>query len=256
MPRMKTVLLPALWLCLGLTTAGHAAVMIPIVNPGFETETTPMGTFSVTTLTGWTLHDPNGIEDGSSDAIGVLHPAGTDFFPAGAPEGDNVALIFLAGDIGGGEVGITQSLADTLQPNTRYTLTVEVGNIASGTGLPPGNTDFFDLDGFPGYAVQFLAGGVVIQQDDNSLFGAIAEGEFETSTVQIDIGAAHDQLGQPLGIRLINLNVAETVDDPGIEVDFDNVQLTSGEVPEPASLIMLCTATAIAGSARRPRPQR
>ena len=37
---------------------------------------------------------------------------------------------------------------------------------------------FFDLSGFPGYAVQLLAGGVVVAEDHNTLAGSIPEGEF------------------------------------------------------------------------------
>ena len=206
---------------------------LSIANPGFEANSVAPGCFQVFTPTDWSVFDPNGIVDAGNDVVGGLHPAGSPFFPLGAPEGDHVALIFLNGDIGGGPVGLTQVLSDTLEPDTTYTLTVEVGNIASGIGPPPCDVfGFFNLDGFPGYQVQLLAGGVVIAEDDNSLAGTIPEGEFRTSTVQVTIGNTHAQLGELLEVRLINLNMIDEPATPGIEVDFDDVRLTTG-----------CTAT-------------
>jgi len=151
-------------------------------------------------------------------------------------------------------VGLTQILAETLQPNTTYTLSVEVGNIASGIGPPPCDVaGFFDLDGFPGYQVQLLAGGVVVAQDNDSLHGAIPEGEFRLSTVMMTTGTTHAQLGQPLEIRLINLNLIETPADPGIEVDFDDVRMNATPVASvPAAsqrgLLTMLLLVALAGT--------
>lgn len=207
--------------------AASGGTPILINNPGFEGNFAPPGCFAIFTPTNWTLYDPNNVIGGNS-AVGVIDPTGTTNFPAGAPEGLNVALIFLGEDMGQGPVGLTQVLGATLQPHTTYTLTVEVGNIASGIGPPPCDVaGFFDLDGFPGYQVQLLAGGVVVAQDNDSLHGLIPEGEFRLSTVTLTTGATHPQLGQPLEVRLINLNMIETPADPGIEVDFDEVQLTA-----------------------------
>ncbi len=106
----------------------------------------------------------------------------------------------------------------------RYTLRVQVGNIASGFGAPPFD-QFYDLDGFPGYRVQLLAGGVLLAEDDNTLFGLIPEGEFRLSTVTAEVGPDHPALGQAIEIRLLSRNEAQSAEDPGIEVDFDDVRL-------------------------------
>lgn len=235
-----------------LVSGGTArADLLPIANAGFEADFAAPGTFPVGPVTSWDLLDPNSIVDFSSDAIGVVNPTGSTFFPAGAPEGNNAALIFLSGDIGGGTVSLRQILSSTLQANTRYTLSAMVGNIASGTGSPPFDQfGFFDLDGFPGYSVQLLAGGVVIAEDNNSLFGSIPEGEFAESISSANIGAAHPQLGQALEIRLINLNIAETQENPGIEVDFDNIRLDATALraaPEPSSLALLALVGSMIG---------
>lgn len=232
-PTTATLLLFMIMIVLcprGGFAAVHGGTSIPINNAGFEANFASPGCFAIFTPTNWTLYDPNGVIGGNS-AVGVIDPTGTTNFPAGAPEGLNVALIFLGEDMGTGPVGLTQILAETLQPHTTYTLSVEVGNIASGIGPPPCDVaGFFDLDGFPGYQVQLLAGGVVVAQDNDSLHGAIPEGEFRLSTVMLTTGSTHAQMGQPLEIRLINLNLIETPADPGIEVDFDDVRLNAAPV--------------------------
>lgn len=237
----------AVMLCLvGRAEAG----VITVTNAGFE-DTTGQSTFNEFTLgapAGWTLYDPNNVISVPGNVVGTLQPNGVDFFSSLAPEGSRVAIMFNSQLEGTGEYGLSQMLADTLQPNTDYTLTVAVGNIASGNAT---DGTFFDLDEFPGYRVELLAGGTVIAQDDNSL--SIPEGEFATATVPISIGALHPLLGQPLGIRLVNLNVIPSghtqQSSPDLEVDFDDVQLTStpatSPVPEP-SAALLCGIGAIA----------
>lgn len=207
------------------TVRPASAVDIPIANAGFEDDPVAMGCFAVFTPNAWSVYDPNGIQ-GAGDVVGGLYPEGGPYFPA-APEGNQVAIVFLQGDIGGGEMGLSQVLGENLMPNQRYTLSAQIGDIASGTGPPPCDVfGFFDLDGFPGYQVQLLAGSVVIAEDDNSLAGVLTDGVFLQTTIDVTIGDTHPQLGQPLEVRLINLNTIDTPEHPGIEVDFDDVRLT------------------------------
>jgi hapalindole H/12-epi-hapalindole U/12-epi-fischerindole U synthase len=224
------------WAATMCVSTSVAAQPIPITNPSFEANVAAPNTFPVLVPQGWTLVDQFGIVDQSQDAVGVLHPSaamGNTFFPAGAPDGLNVALIYLEGDIGDGPVGLQQQLAAMLQPH-RYTLTVHVGNIASGFGPP--NNRFYDLDGFPGYAVELRAGNMTIASDVDTLFGTFpdSEGEFRMSTVIATVAADHPMIGRPLSVHLINLNTAETPENPGIEVDFDDVHLLSEPMPCPA----------------------
>ncbi len=204
---------------------------ITLANAGFEANIAPPGGYTILVPTGWTLHDPAGIIDGSSDAVGAINASGPNtFFPGGAPEGNQAALIYLAGDRGAGEVGLRQSVSATLQTRTRYTLTVEVGNIASGFG-PPGNT-YYNLDGFPGYRIDLFAGATLLARDANSMGATIPEGEFRTTTLEVEIGQSHPALDQPLSIWLVNLNQAGPANAPGIEVDFDDVRLLATPLPE------------------------
>ncbi|NKB20938.1 MAG: hypothetical protein GKS01_10605 [Alphaproteobacteria bacterium] len=222
--------------------SGHAAP-VTVVNAGFE-DTSGQAVFNEFTFgtpTGWVQYDPNSIIVGSGNGpdvfLGTLEPNGTDFFNATAPQGNKVAIMFNRGaSTGAGEFGLTQTLGDTLQANTRYELAVEVGNIASGTAQ---NAEFFNLDGFPGYRIELLAGGVVIGQDNNTLGGLIPEGEFLTSVFTVDVGAAHAQLGQSLGIRLVNLNQLTGLPSlPDLEVDFDDVHLDATAISAPGSVAL------------------
>lgn len=249
-------LICALAMLCGSLSAG--AEDLSISNASFEDVAVPAGTFPIFTPFGWSLYDPNGLLDGSSDAVGVLNPTGTTFFPAGAPDGANVALVFLSGDVGLGAVGIEQGIDYSLRANTTYTLSVMVGNIASGSGNPP-ITDFFNLAGFPGYAVQLLAGDTVVAEDRNTLAGSIAEGTFAESVVSLTVGETHENLNATLSIRLLNLNQPGTVAAPGIEVDFDAVRLTAvPAVPEPRTYALIAVGfiVLLIGARRRRGPLR
>ncbi|MCA9121834.1 MAG: hypothetical protein H6822_11845 [Planctomycetaceae bacterium] len=209
---------------------------VVVVNPSFEdiAGETPFNEFTFGPLPGWDLYDPGNITSGGTGPqyyVGTLTPGEVPSepgliqnFPGGAYDGQRVAIAFnFDGSGDGGEYGIQQTLAATLQANTSYALSVNIGNIATGTAIS-GQTFF--LDGLPGYRVELLAGDTVIASDNSSLSGLIAEGEFGESVVTFDAVAAHPQLGQPLGIRLVNLN--QTAGVPAgndLEVDFDNVRL-------------------------------
>lgn len=220
-----------------------SADMVTIINSGFEDTTgqTTFNEFTFGTPVGWELYNPDGLLPAAGVFTGTLLPNGTDFFNDVAPEGDRVAIFFNSAGQGDGEYGFQQTLSATLEANTHYTLTVEVGNIASGFAT---NGTFFNLDEFPGYRIDLLAGNQIVAQDLNSL--NIAEAEFETATVSFTTGATHAQLGEALGIRLVNLNAIPAgftqATSPDLEVDFDQVQLSAVAVPEPGMLPILMIA--------------
>ncbi len=219
------------------------AAPVLVINGGFEdiSGEDDFNEFTFGPLSGWDLYDPGFITSGGAGStyyIGTLTPNPPTNFTAGAAEGQRVGIGFnFVGSGNQGEYGFQQTLAATLQANTRYNLDVEIGNIASGTAV---NNQFFDLNGFPGYRVDVMAGGVLVAQDNNSLAGLIAEGTFGTSSIEFTIGAAHAQLGQALQIRLVNLNQIDPM-FPGanLEVDFDDVRLRAVAVPEPSSAALV-----------------
>lgn len=213
---------------------------LAVTNAGFEADFqgSPVltGSFPVgSPPTGWSRWDENGAPVPGS-LLGVLNP-GTQAeydadgaglppcFPAGAPEGTNVALLFRSGGAAADAYGIEQTLSETLTAGMRYRLQVEVGNIQTCAGLPPGFRTVFPLDDFPGYRIELLAGGVPIATEQNGV--SPAEGAFETTQLSILVPAGHPQAGLPLAIRLINLN-QPGAELPGnnLEVDFDDVRLS------------------------------
>jgi hypothetical protein len=215
---------------------------VAVDNPSFEDiadDETPVNEFTFGPLPGWDLYDPGNVTNGGEGPlyfIGTLtpteipsQPGVIQNFPGGASDGQRVAIAFnFEGTGDGGEYGLEQTLGATLEAETTYELLVDIGNIATGTAL---SGETFPLDGLPGYRVELLAGDTVIASDDNSLAGSIAEGEFGESVVTFNPGSADPQIGQPLGIRLVNLN--QTADVPAgndLEVDFDNVRLTATTV--------------------------
>jgi hypothetical protein len=226
----------ALPLLAALVAGAASAAPVAVANPSFEADPAGAGTFPVLVPQGWTLVDPAGIVDQVEDAVGVVNSDdGAPFFPGGVPDGSKAALIFLSGDVGAGTVSLAQEVPEIVDAGDTYTLRVEVGNIASGTGFPPFDVyGFFDLDGFPGYRVALRAGGAELAADANTLAGTLAEGTFATSVVEVTIPADHPAIGAPLEIRLTNLNQPGTAQEPGIEVDFDDVRLDAVAVPEPA----------------------
>eukprot|EP01084_Bolivina_argentea_P258667 436175_1 len=207
----------------------------------------PDNTFRVdpNTPTNWTHYDPYNILNGGSNSMGIINPTNSDFFPSGAPEGtlkykdtlnqtnlqtnikigNQAALLWLSLTATTYEAGIEQTLNDIVTANTRYTLTVEVGNIASGTGSSSSasGSNPYNLNGFPGYRIDLMAGNQILVSDDNTLLPA--EGAWETSIISVDVLSGNLLIGETLGIRLINLHIHGTTEAPAIEVDYDNVRL-------------------------------
>lgn len=239
-------------LILLMTSCGSATGdIIQVTNAGFEDTSgqTIFNEFTFGVPIGWTIHDPNSIL-GAGIFTGTLEPNGVDFFDTIAPEGVKVGILFNSTREGDGEYGFEQTLAATLQANTRYRLSVEVGNIGSGFAS---NGDFFDLSEFPGYRVDLLAGNSIIAQDNNLL--AIPERQWGTSVVEFTTGDSHALLGENLAIRLVNLNQIPSGfnqgNSPDLEVDFDDVVFESFAVPEPNGLAIASLGLLMIGGYRR-----
>lgn len=237
------------------------AASVAIVNAGFEdiSGESPFNEFTFGPLNGWGLYDPGNITDGGDGPtyyIGTLTPTvvgstgdpDPQFFPGGAPEGSRVAIAYNEfGSGGGGEYGLQQTLSHTLQANSTYTLTALIGNIQSGRGV---NGTDFNLDGFPGYRVDLMAGSTVLSTTQ-TINPGIAEGTFELAEWQYTTGASDAELGQALTIRLVNLNVVDgSAPTADLEVDFDNITLDVVPVPEP-SVILISAVLGMACCLRR-----
>ena len=191
---------------------------ITILNSSFEQPVTANNSFVTTgPPLSWNIY---GSINNSNRAVGVLNPNTTSLYLDAVPHGANVGVVFLLDNPGNhaqfnnSPAGLEQTLAAVLQTNSKYTLTVHVGNLNQDSPPTP-----YQFIGFPQYRIELLAGGVALAQDANTLLPN--EGRFLISTVSVDIPATHPQENQNLGLRLINSNSAV-----GIEVNFDMVTLT------------------------------
>jgi hypothetical protein len=218
-------------IAIALDLPAAQAANLTINNAGFEEPILADNEFSLNEIPGWQVYDPSdlipdlGTTDPNVSGYGTFNPPAF-IYPDEAPEGNHVSYLYLIEPPGSGIVGINQTLTNTLAANTTYQLQVDIGNAQA-------YEDFPELAGFPGYAVQFLAGGKVIAEDFNTL--AIAEGTFATSTLSYTAFADDLNLGQSLEVRLLNLLQSE-----GLEVDFDNVRLAAtATVPEPSLILGL-----------------
>lgn len=216
------------------------AVSVAIANHSFEADAIADGTFDTSATTppaGWSIV---GSLSNSPPVrhVGILNPNTTTLYPGGAPDGNNVGVVFLNDQpFADDPAGLAQTLSETLALNTIYTLTLDVGNIANDPN-PPHNQ--FDFAGFPGYSIELLAGTTVIASESNAV--TPGEGLFEERTIAVTTNAAQHTglVGQSLTIRLMNLNAA-----PGVEVNFDDVRLDATIIPEPSLGMLAFVATAL-----------
>ena len=205
------VLVAAAW----AVSPALAGEMIPIENPGFEVPPIVEDDFTCDVMPGWELYNPDDLDGFCS--FGNWRPP-VDPYEDQAPEGLNIGWIYFAVQ-DPGIIGMSQTLDATLEAGTIYQLFVRVGNASA--YWSEFNQWFYELEGFPGYRVELLAGENVIAMDDNSQ--EIVEGTFGHSFIEYIVAHDDPNVGLPIGIRLINL-----LDGPGKEVDFDDVILFAG----------------------------
>jgi hypothetical protein len=224
----QTRAIAALTLSIGAAFSAWAAP-IPVANPSFEAAVLAPGTFSTTSAPpGWVTF---GAIDFGWRVIGVLNPNSTTLYADPVPDGSNVGVVFLGPSFGGSPAGLQQVLATNLQPRTRYILSVDVGNIANDPNPPHSS---FNFAGFPGYRIELRAGTNLIAAAENAVLPG--EGRFVASAITGVTSSVSAGLGQPLAIRLINLDQAG-----GIEVNFDRVQLDAVALPRPEVATLLDT---------------
>ena len=227
----------------------------PVINGGFEWPVLGDGVFDVSAAPlAWEAY---GAIDFGWRTVGALNPNGTTLYPGGAPDGNNVGVVFLLDDPGdqsvwaGVEAGLQQGFGIPFGSGLHHRLEVDVGNIANDPEPPHGS---FQFDGFPGYRVELLAGEVAVASRTGP---APPEGGWVTAVITFTAGEDHPLLGEELGVRLVNLNAG-----PGLEVNFDRVRLTAdlcataesaevvriGTPPNPAALLPGVTSGPVTGA--------
>ena len=205
-------------------TVGNAGFESPVLEDGFEESNPPSwtdGYYDLANPTEWVVDEA---------LAGVYNPDASMGYGGVVPEGENAGYTTANSSR---DSGMSQVLSATLEANTRYELTVQVGN----PFLFNGSTTTAN------YRVELLAGGVLLASDTGP--SPADDTTWKTATVVYDSGEEPAQLGEPLEIRLIAVNYTD-----GKGVDFDDVQLSAeGPAPEPY-VVRLTLAVNNEGSTR------
>eukprot|EP01083_Nonionella_stella_P140600 431438_1 len=204
------------------------SVPITIRNAGFEDDTMqngdpiPDNTFIYCTPRHWSLYTTSLPTHQLYDHIGVVNPRNSEYFVNGTPDPILEVWIWLHSD--DGEAGTYQELNDTVTADTRYTLSVLVGNAASATASSQSDTPnlYNDLSGFPGFRIDLFACDSVLGSINDSQIESIPdEGYWANVTLVVNVSSDNTHIGQKLAIRLVN-TMQQSSDN---SVDFDAVHL-------------------------------
>ena len=173
------------------------SAVVEVTNPGFESQVLADGGWVNRAIDGWvvTAGTDGGVENPTDDMF-----SGTTGNGPGMPEGRNCAWLNTTGSI-------SQQLAAAVRPNTRYTLTVAVGDRkATAVGL-------FSVELYAGTR---LLGSVSPQCVDDAWVSAVVRYQSEPFDPSV---------GQPL--RIVFSKPGWSF---GEQVCFDNVRLTSEDL--------------------------
>jgi len=190
-----------------------------VVNAGFEEPVIADGAFNDTGGPGWDVGyydvaNPTTWVPGGGNG-GVWNPDAASGFTAGAFAGENVAW---AASSAGIDAGLSQTLAATLEANTVYVLSVQVGN-----------PFYNESDTTAPYRLELWAGDALVASDTGN---PPAADLWEAQSLTFTSGPEPEQLAQPLTIRLIAVDYTDGGGFDGYEVDFDEVSVTI-EPPAP-----------------------
>jgi hypothetical protein len=255
-------------------TALTAARAVAIVNPGFESNplTNPNpGEFDnfivavgqgqpLASVPGWTFTAMQ--LDGFTSYGGVSDLGNANHGPDGLID-NNIAWLFINEGRRTASVSVTQILAETLQPNTRYTLTLRVAQSARAEGNPALDNPLFPTlgngvsTGDVFARVYAGASGSTIPGFRSALSSVSepADNAWVNWTLVWETGASEPLAGTALGIELFNRADTQALGVP-VEVFFDDIALSAVIVPEPGTATMLLLASAGAVSLRRGRANR
>lgn len=256
---------------LGLTASLTDAAPIAIVNAGFESNllsNPPMGQpdnfivaagegATITAVPGWTFV---ATQIDTFTSYGGVSDLGVFNHSLEGPLDNNIAWLFINQGRRTGAMSVFQTLGDTLQNNTRYTLTLRVAQSAHAEGnqsLPDPN--------FPALGDGVSTGDVFARMRVGSTATAMPgflpgestvsippNNEWVNWTLSWQTGPNESLAGAPLVIELFNR--ANTQGSPlPVEVFFDDVTLSAVAVPEP-SVSALAAALGVLLGLRRQRP--
>lgn len=184
---MNRRLLPQFVVTLALCVGSAMAAPLTVDNFSFEMPGNGPNGFGGT-ITSWVDGDGAGTQAGTFNPTATRYP-----LSGGATDGGNVA--FSNGPT------ISQTLSATYQPNTIYTLEVDVGDRNDTT--------------FPGFDVQLYSGGVLVGSASETHL-SVPNGGFATATVSFAASSGFVGNGSPIQILL---------NSDGGQTNFDNVRV-------------------------------
>jgi hypothetical protein len=247
-----------------------AARAVPITNPGFEgnvlanpaagqpdnfINAVGQGA-TLVAVPGWTF---TAAQTDSFTSYGGVSDLGDFNHALDGPLDNNIAWLFINEGKQTGSVSVTQTLAQTLQNNTRYTLTARVAQSTNAEGKEP-----LDNPAFPTLGNGVNTGDVFARLYAGSPTTAMpgflpalsvvsvpADDTWVTWTLTWETGANEALTGTPVGIELFNRANTSALAVP-VEVFFDDIALTAAPTPEPGALALLALAALpLAGRRRR-----
>ena len=242
-------------LCAGLGSV--RAALIAITNPGFESNvlanptigqndnfivSTGQGVTPVT-VPGWTF---GYTQTTSFSAYGGISDLGVNNHTSEGTLDNNILWLFVEGNKQTASIYAYQTLADTVQLNTRYTLTLRVAQSAHAEGnaaLP--NPSFPALGN--GVSTGDVFARLRAGDRNTAMPGFLAASSVVSTPVDNgwvnwslvwETGAVEALAGQALVLELYSQ--ANTIgSSAAVEVFFDDVALTATAVPEASSLSLL-----------------
>ena len=223
-------------------TNPNTKVLCPlnVNNAGFEDGTSDTDTAMsyVFQSKGWVFHRVS--NEGLGSDCGFQNPGSNRYIGAagsGTPlgaQGKGVAFFYnRPGTTMDNMSWVSQTIGGYLQDNVQYTLSVAVGKRI---GLS-----------FAGARIELLAGDTIIGSQILGTDSLIPAGQFTDITFSVD----SNTLDQALLGEFLTIKLSPFTDLESAIVDFDNVRLTSIEIPEPASAILMIAAAWLAMKRKR-----
>jgi hypothetical protein len=211
-----------------IVTLTNDLTKLPVINPGFEDPVLEDGFWNPTDERDvwepglYTLGAPDPTEWTSYGNIaGYLNPDNYYGYFGIAPGGQNIAY---CESYSGYDQGLRQILSVNLEANLTYDLSALVGN--------PGGT--------PEYRIDLAAGGVIVASTNGNGPGqgdpAPDPNSWITASLTFSTTETDPNVGQPLEIRLVQVNNSGTVNFDDVRLHFDSEYF--GPVPEPVTLTL------------------
>ncbi len=177
--------------------------LIPVMNANFDLDTLSSPTNQTVTPTGWSWN--------GAGTVGLLNPSF--FYSSPTPGVSTPNVLFTVSPDGLTNPSVNQILTTTLNANTTYTMSVQVGNRTSGT--------------WGGYHVALeTTNGTVVGDWTGENNNIATPGTFATSSRSFTTGPNPPGLGQPLEVVL-----EQATPTKNSYSDFDSVLLTTTPAP-------------------------